>query len=137
MAVQGTWKNELGSTLVLTDDGNGRISGTYTTAVGGPTGEPFELIGSYDTSSSLPVPIGWSVAWTAWGSNTTWCGLLLDGGTITATWILASTIPANEGWWQSMNVGMDTFTQNGEVTPEAAEIRLRTHGASHPLRKPR
>ena len=138
MAINGTWTNELGSTLVLVDNGNGTVSGTYTTAVGGPAGQPFPLTGSYDTSSPVPVPIGWSVAWTAWGSNTTWCGLLFDdvNGTLTATWILASTITANEGWWQSMNVGMDTFTQNANVTKEAAERHLRTHGASHPMRKP-
>jgi hypothetical protein len=135
MALNGTWTNELGSVLILNDDGNGMLSGTYSTAVGGPAGEAMDLTGSYDKNSPAPIPLGWSVAWTGWGSTTSWCGLLFDDGTLTATWILASTIPADEGWWQSMNVGMDNFTRDGEVDKKTAQKRLRSHGASHPMRK--
>jgi hypothetical protein len=71
VAVSGSWTNELGSTLILSDEGHGVVPGTYTTAVDGPTGQPMPLIGSYDVSSPIPIPIGWSVAWTDWGSTTT------------------------------------------------------------------
>jgi hypothetical protein len=62
--------------------------------------------------------------------------LLFQDGTLTATWILASTIDVTkEGWWQSMNVGMDTFRQTGAPSKEDAALHMRTHGASHPMRK--
>ncbi len=137
MAINGTWYNELGSTLTIVDNGNGTLSGTYVSGVGAPAGKSFPLVGSYDPSAPLPVPLGFSVAWDGWSSNTTWCGLLFEGGAIVTTWILASTInTTTEGWWQSMNVGMDNFTPN-QPSRESVEARISMHGASHPLHERR
>lgn len=138
MAINGAWTNELGSRLILEDLENGRLGGTYVTAVGGPEGQPFPLTGGYvlPQGTGAPIPLAWTVAWTGWGSTTSWCGLLFDDGTITTTWILTSTIAPDEGWWQSMNVGGDTFAMMRERP--TAEIRKAAarRGASHPLRKP-
>jgi hypothetical protein len=135
VAINGTWTNELGSTLVLQDQGNGTLTGTYASAVGGPAGQQFPLVGSYTIPQAGPVSLAWTVAWKGWDSTTSWCGLLFDGGDMTTTWILTSTISQNEGWWQSMNVGMDLFAQNTTVSREDAERAAKQRGASHPLKK--
>lgn len=137
MAINGAWTNELGSKLTLQDQGEGRLLGTYVTAVGGPEGEPFPLVGSYTIPRGTggPIPLAWTVAWTEWGSTTSWCGLLFDDGTITTTWILTSTISADEGWWQSMNVGGDTFAMMRQRTTTEIRQAASKRGASHPLKK--
>lgn len=137
MAISGTWTNELGSILTLQDDGNGSLSGTYVTAVGGPEGEAFPLTGSYTLPPGAAggISVAWTVAWTGWGSTTSWCGLLFGDDEIVATWILASSIPAGDGWWQSMNVGMDTFSLNQSRSLESAQKAAKRLGASHPLKR--
>jgi hypothetical protein len=64
-----TWKNQRGSTMVLTNDGKGNLTGTYKTAVGCKPGVPRKLFGTINGSA-----ITFIVNWEDCGSVTAWTG---------------------------------------------------------------
>jgi hypothetical protein len=132
MALNGVWRNELGSTMTLVDEGNGGFTGTYVTAVGDPDA-PCTLAGRYDTqpNDTGVMAIGWTVVWQVGTNNahsvTTWSGLFHDfDGVIAATWLLTSeaTLP---NAWADTQVGQDQFTPTGQAPAKAL-----APAASHP-----
>jgi hypothetical protein len=133
MALNGVWKNELGSTMTLADDGQGGLTGTYITAAGQYQGVSFPLAGRYDTqpNDTGVSAIGWTVAWQLGSDNahsvTAWSGQLHeDLGVIVATWLLTSETTEADAWGDTL-VGQDTFTPTGQ-----APARALAPAASHP-----
>lgn len=126
--ISGTWYNELGSTMILTADATGGLSGRYNSAVGRAQ-DFYVLTGRYDTNP--PSDTGISLAWTVAFHNSFrnahstsgWSGQYFDeddeeGERIITHWLL-TTSSTSESVWSSTNIGTDTFTRN---MPEAADI---------------
>jgi len=105
----GTWKNELKSTMTLTQT-RGSLSGTYVSAVSGEnqgttTGD---LLGYVDGSL-----ISFVVHWRDFQAITAWVGQLVPNATpaeISTLWQMTKAVdPGDE--WASTNAGADTFTR--------------------------
>lgn len=100
------WANERGSTIRLNNDGGGKISGKFTTAVGCGKGVAKPLVGFYNGNS-----VGFVVDFGAeCPSTTSWNGTFWTGSPnrMKTLWYLTSGgVPA----WNSTNAGSDQFTQ--------------------------
>ncbi|MGW1074422.1 avidin/streptavidin family protein [Streptomyces sp. NPDC002537] len=123
--ITGTWYNELGSTMIVTANADGGLTGTYESAVGNAQNR-YVLTGRYDdaASDSGGTALGWTVGWHNEYRNahsaTTWSGQYFGGdkARISTQWLLTSgTTNADE--WRSTMVGHDLF---GRAKPSAAEI---------------
>jgi hypothetical protein len=125
-AIDGTWYNELGSTMVISVDEAGNVAGTYNSAVGRAI-NTYVLAGRIDTSPAANgsgQSVGWTVAWRNHYENAhsvaSWSGQFFAGAheRIDTQWLLTSgTTSSNE--WQSTVVGHDEFTR---VKPSAIAI---------------
>lgn len=74
----GTWYNELGSVMEISQASDGQFSGHYYTRVGNAQLYTYDLIGRYDADPNGRT-LGWTVAWYnalngSSGSTTTWSG---------------------------------------------------------------
>lgn len=114
--LEGTWRNELGSELVVMVDRAGGLTGTYRVATGAVAGVPFPVVGRYD-----PAPLGraivtaFSVDWTQVHSVTAWSGLYHPSDdTIRATWLM-TVEKETEDLWTSTFVGQDVFRRQSAV----------------------
>jgi hypothetical protein len=134
--ITGTWYNQLGSTMIITANPGGGLTGTYESAVGNAENR-YVLVGRYDTAGAQGsgTTLGWSVAWRNdfrnAHSTTAWSGQLFGGDSprITTKWLLtSSTTPADE--WSSTLVGSDSFTR---TKPTAAQVeQARALGVASP-----
>lgn len=107
----GTWENELGSTMVLDIDPEGRVNGRYWSAVGeARRDEGFELVGF--ASGDL---LSFTVDFGRYGSLTSWVGQHArapKGEIVKTTWLLARDVadPTEpERLWSATLTGTDTF----------------------------
>jgi hypothetical protein len=137
MPLEGTWFNELGSTMTIDAVTPGQpFTGSYQTAVSTTACAQgsFQLVGTCDTDTD-GTSVGFVVAWVNGNSNchsiTAWSGQLqIIGGQeeIVATWLLTmETDPGQD--WASTLVGQDVFTRN----PVAKEtLTLKTQQKRHP-----
>jgi avidin family protein len=137
MGLQGTWHNELGSTLVVTEVTNGTVKGTYETATGGLAVGKFEVVGRTDTDPQTPggQTVGFSVAWindqSQCKSTTSWCGEYFTVGGVeqlSALWLLVSETTSAEEW-ASTQVGKDVFWREASPPEQLAQAR---QPRSHP-----
>jgi hypothetical protein len=124
MALNGTWYNELGSTMTLVYQTQGpQLTGTYQSGVG--TSGQFSLVGSYDpNNNTLGVVVTWNNGTVERNSTTTWCGQYFNNsGTevLLTTWLLCETT-AETDTWESTLVGQDQFFR---TPPSAAEIKAK------------
>jgi len=128
MPITGNWYNELGSMMMLTENG-ASITGTYQTRVGDASGI-YQLVGSIDVDgdpSTNGQAVAWVVVWSnaAHGSShsiTAWSGQyqVINGEEeITTLWLLTAEMPSNSDW-ASTTVNQDVFTR----TPPSAEVAL-------------
>ena len=138
--LSGTWYNELGSTMTLTADGTGGLTGQYNSAVGNAE-DFYVLTGRYDadppsSSSSGVEPEGTSIGWVVTYRNAklnahstaSWSGQYFagdsdgseggSGETILTHWLL-TTSSTTADVWSSTNIGTDTFTR---AAPDAADV---------------
>jgi hypothetical protein len=104
----GSWVNELGSTVSLTQSA-GVLSGIYASAVSGDgTKTKGDLQGYVDGDL-----ISFVVHWRDFQAITAWVGQLdpkLKGGTINTLWQMTTAVePGDE--WASINAGADYFTR--------------------------
>jgi hypothetical protein len=102
-----TWKNLRGSVMVLINDGNGNLTGEYTTAVGCKevVGKPQKLTGTINGSA-----ITWTVNWGAkCRSLTSWVGEMETPTTINSLWLLGLN-PENPRDFKAIYAGSDFFT---------------------------
>ena len=109
--VTGRWTNEYGSVAELDVDGD-RLSGSYTSAVGGQTGSVSGPITGFVRGDI----VAFSVLWPAHTrSITSWVGQVVEiNGTpeLKALWHLIADIPDSEeatGLWTTIHTGGDTF----------------------------
>lgn len=104
----GTWKNELGSGMVLSQAGN-TLSGTYQSAVSGGGGSTTgDLIGYVDGDLVSVI-----VHWRDFQAITAWVGQLVPNASpaqILTLWQMTQQVAVGEEW-KSINAGTDTFTQ--------------------------
>ncbi len=116
--LDGTWTNELGSTLVIDPVVGGAVTGSYTTAVSDEAcaqGE-FAVAGRTDVDSGGQ-SVAWTVSWTneqsRCNSVTAWSGQYdPDDDVITTFWLLSRQTPPDQDW-ASTNVGVDEFLRAG------------------------
>ena len=108
----GVWKNELGSTMTLEQDGD-ELSGSYISSVSGNDDEADGTIKGWVNGEI----VSFAVNWTKKASITTWIGhLVSEGGidTIETLWSLATKLakPADPtDLWDSIFAGADQFTR--------------------------
>ena len=107
----GTWTNELGSTMTITNSSGDSFSGTYKSAVsssGQSASGPLTGILSGDA-------IGFLVDWSPLNSMTAWSGIVLSDSSgnvfIYTLWNLATTPAETGNYWQSILAGADLFIQ--------------------------
>lgn len=134
MGLEGTWVNELGSTLVIDSVSNGGLTGSYTTAVSSEACAKgsFVVLGRTDVDTG-GTSLGWSVAWK---NNGSWCYSVSSWAAqfdeaesiITAFWLLSIQTEEASGW-ASTNVGVDYFRPAGEARAGKTNKSL---GRSHP-----
>src|SRR5215831_21398523 len=97
MSIEGVWHNELGSTMDLSERGDGGLTGEYNTAVGHACGD-YALVGWADPEAGPTgaTAVGFTVLWNneACGDShsvTTWSGQLQHVGgedVILTQWLL-------------------------------------------------
>jgi hypothetical protein len=136
MTIEGSWYNELGSTMEIRQEGS-TISGTYCTAVGDAEGT-YSLLGQINIKPSQGgQAVAWCVVWTNTSghsdSTTSWCGQYqtVEGiEEISTFWLLTSEqLPAND--WRATNIGQDTFSRS-KPTPEQMASANKRKATSHP-----
>jgi hypothetical protein len=138
MNLQGTWYNELGSTMVINTVSDGGFTGSYTTGVSSThcAQGNFKLVGQTDTDSGGEA-VAFVVCWQNDISNcqsiTAWSGQAqnINGeDQIIAFWLLTvEASPAQD--WYATHVGEDIFTRTPVVEEEIIE-RARVKKRSHP-----
>ena len=107
---QGTWRNQHGSNLTLSADGEGGLAGSYRAARGAFAGGTYPVRGSYDprptgASSVVAFVVEWSEAHTV----TVWSGQYFSGSkTLRATWLMTVETGETDDW-KSTFVGHDVF----------------------------
>ncbi|XP_057308432.1 streptavidin-V2-like [Hydractinia symbiolongicarpus] len=113
--IAGTWKNQLGSTMVITQKGRNLV-GKYCTAVSrSPLKRPtFDLVGLVGLGT--PTSIGWVVTFAgkhqSWFSTTGWSGQYrIKNGkpVILTTWVLTNAPADENAIWASTKIGKDNF----------------------------
>lgn len=128
MGLVGTWFNELGSTLTITQVQSGVLSGTYQTAVSSGCAQgTFNVVGVTDTDSGGQ-NVGFTVSWNNEESNcrsvTAWSGQVFNLNTgaaaIYAFWLLTQETSVSQ-LWAATNVGVDVFMQQMLSPEEIAE----------------
>jgi Avidin family len=104
----GTWKNELGSQVVLTQT-NDKLAGTYKSAVsGGGTSTTGDLQGYVDGDL-----IAFIVHWRSFQAITAWVGQVVpkaEPAQILTLWQMTQQVAVGDEW-QSINAGTDRFTR--------------------------
>jgi hypothetical protein len=118
MSWLGKWRNQYGSILEITDEGNHRIAGTFRTALpdSGFWGREIAVVG---------VHYGDCIGLTAGGDTgpggmvVTYTGMLREGRLQTLWYVVtdarlapsgeASPKPQKINWWQSVTTNADTF----------------------------
>jgi Avidin family len=118
MAWAGSWRNQYGSILKIIDEGNGRIGGSFSSAVGTKTkGEEIAIIGLYqDNLISFMLSGGSHVV--------SWTGLVHDGRMETLWHLVVRErltpethhAPAKQkpiGVWEAFTTGSDIFERVG------------------------
>ncbi|XP_078690048.1 uncharacterized protein LOC144921189 isoform X1 [Branchiostoma floridae x Branchiostoma belcheri] len=113
-SLEGAWRNDHGSEMVLNMTEEGHVTGEYRTAVEsklGAAGNGPSLVRGAGGRSGAST-FGFSVVWRGGASTTTWAGqcLICDGQEILeTTWLLVGEVAGCEDSWMSTRVGKDTF----------------------------
>jgi len=110
-AIQGHWKNLLGSTTQLRADATTRvIDGEYQTAVGRANGT-YPVTGRFTCSGALVMGVSWeNGVYGDSGSATGWVGRIdpEDPKVLDTTWLLVNTKGEK---WRSTTTNKDVFTK--------------------------
>ena len=125
--VEGEWTNQHGSRLLLKQDHDGRLAGSFMPGVGFGRNEAFE-VGGFAREDL----VAFTVDFKGHRCVTAWCGHVLDdagGPAIDALWQMAVHVPGpGTEAWKGLWSGADLFTRGRPST-------RRPHGRpSHPVR---
>lgn len=112
----GIWRNQLNSTLTVSQRGRGLLVGDYRSGVGVPPAVSYAVFGMYDEGTNL---IYWRVLWrnnvSNFNSSTVWIGQYFpaegNGDIIVTNWLLTSQVKSSRDSWGSTRVGSDTFVR--------------------------
>lgn len=109
LALNGVWRNQLGTVLRLRSSAGGRLEGWLESPVGGAEGA--HPLTGFSESGGQGEVLGFVVAFEETRSVTSWSGRRrATDGTISAVWILSEQSEvANE--WQATRIGYDTFVR--------------------------
>src|SRR6266404_1579193 len=111
------WKNELGSTMTMTVNASGAVSGYYQTGVGCGVGVRQPLVGACNGYG-----ITFSVNFVGCSSTTAWAGTISPSPTIIRTlWHLAMGTPPA---WNSIVAGADCFIPSSAYPQGLAQCSL-------------
>jgi hypothetical protein len=112
-ALDGVWRNQLGTVIRLRTSSGDRLEGWLESNVGGAVGA-HPLIGFFQPGDQ-GVVLGFVVAFEETRSVTSWNGRYgAIEGTISAVWILSEQSEvANE--WQATRIGYDTFVRETDA----------------------
>lgn len=107
--LNGVWRNQLGSELVVHADTFGALTGSFR-AAGGHDQAGHAVTGSYDvTASGDDCVLAFTVRWPEAHGVTVWAGRFRhEDGTLVATWLMTSDLPPEEEW-RSTLIGHDVF----------------------------
>lgn len=138
MELEGTWHNELGSTMVIDQVRDGGFTGTYTTAVSpaGSTQGSFQLVGRTDADSggeAVAFLVCWQNDTYSRHSVTAWSGQAqtINGqDQIITMWLLTLETSPEQDWYAT-HVGHDVFTREQPTDEEITE-KARIKQSSHP-----
>ena len=137
MGLEGTWYNELGSTLEISPQQDGTVQGRYSSNVASCGWYP--IGGMWDPSPGPGQNCGWVVDWNSGecpaGTLTSWSGQYwaADGQyqeTIVTMWHLTYEVPQSSQWQSTLD-GKDVFTRN-QPSPEEIKAARRHVAPSHP-----
>jgi hypothetical protein len=139
MGAEGTWYNELNSTMILKIT-NGVLSGTYQSPKGDAP-DPQSLTGKIDPSPSNGSQVlGWVVQWVNPAKPihavTVWSGQYQEVNgeeIITTEWLLTDATDPDDDWEATL-VGHDTFKRTAPPK-NLVDFNEKTKGASHPRSK--
>ena len=115
----GTWQNQYGSIVEITSEADGRIEGTFRTALAdsGFYGQTVPIVGVHQGNCIGFSSVGSSAA----GDRVvSYAGLLRDGKMETAWFVVSdkALVAAGEGepatlkplnWWRAVTTSIDTF----------------------------
>jgi hypothetical protein len=143
MPLDGTWYNELQSTMQLAVAADGSVSGTYQTAVSGSNCAQgtFPVSGRARPGGGTKVNVGFAVSWENAQSTcdavTAWSGeyrtVSVNGvqtEMIKTTWLLTIETDQPDDW-KSTLIGQDVFTRT-PPTPQQLQVAKTTKRLSHP-----
>ena len=107
--INGKWKNQYNSVMEIKAHADGRITGTFQTAIGRPTfDEKFELTGKINKET-----IAFIVDFAHYGSIACWTGRItedLDGEAIHSLWHLSQSEGGDEEKYaRAILTGVGTF----------------------------
>ena len=114
--IEGSWTNQLGSTLEIGTVNNGRFNGTYTTAVGNAQNFVNDVNGTIIEGEHGKTLVAMQVAWRHReegkpSSLTSWTGLFdPKTQTIDTQWLLVSNDDSLHNW-SSFRHNKDLFTR--------------------------
>lgn len=111
--LEGQWRNQHGSELLLSADEHGGLRGTYRLASEAGDEPPNQLIGSYDDRCSRAGSVlGFVVVWNDARSVTVWSGQYHPGeDVIRTTWLMTNETVFDDDWHSTM-IGEDIFVRN-------------------------
>ena len=107
---EGTWKNELGSTMTLTVSGS-KVTGTYQSAVSGGSAPVVGELQGWINGAVISFAVNWENSTTAWVGH----HVLEDGAeAIETLWQLATRLQNPDDpndVWESILAGADRFVR--------------------------
>jgi Avidin family len=117
MPLTGVWVNEHKSVMVMSEDSEGRLGGTFRSLVGRDTRKR-PLIGRASSEEAGKQLLGFTVCFdipnpaegTGHHSLCAWSGWATANEIIT-NWLLTSSILDPKDQWSSMRIGRDTFAR--------------------------
>jgi hypothetical protein len=117
IAGTSVWKNELGSTMTITVNASGSVTGSYQTGAGCGIGQSQVLVGSCNGYG-----ITFSVNFAGCNSTTAWAGTISSSPSIIRTlWYLAMGTPPA---WNSIIAGSDCFVPASDYPQGLAQCSL-------------
>ncbi|RKP52231.1 avidin/streptavidin family protein [Trinickia fusca] len=112
-SLEGTWTNELGSTMLITQTSGSTFGGTYKSAVSSGGQSVKGTLAGTIAGDALAFTVNWQPTYS---SVTSWNGLLLSDPQgdlyIYSLWNMSSTPQDPSNFWESILAGADLFEQS-------------------------
>lgn len=111
--VSGTWYNELGSSMEITQSDSGGLTGRYINQAPDSPVLNEGLVGSI--GKGVPATLGFVVNFEDGEYTTAWSGRYQKDAegkeVIMTTWLMTANLAESPNYWEAVNVGQDRFTK--------------------------